>query len=77
MHLVTDQQPGEPNIISGSEHQPLEIRSLTGSIIKQLQAPATGWSHDSLIEVAARQHELYRDGADAYLGNEWIGSTEV
>ncbi|UGS48600.1 hypothetical protein JMT66_23265 (plasmid) [Kosakonia cowanii] len=71
---ITDQRPGEPDLIAGSEHATLEIRSLEGELLQSVAAPRMGWTHASLSAVQPQEAE---EGADAYLGGSWIGSTEV
>ena len=71
---ITDQRPGEPDILTGIENGTLEIRSLTGGLILTIAAPNTGWTHESLDSV---QPEEAMFGADAYLDEHWVGSTEV
>ncbi len=77
LHLVTDQKPGEPDILSPIKHEALEIRSLSGQVLRTEPAPAAGWTHEMLVSVATVNEELTREGADAYLGGQWVGSTEV
>lgn len=75
--LVTDQHPGEPDILTAFKHEVFEIRSLAGTVIATAQPPADGWTHDHLVAVANENCDAVSDGAEAYLGREWIGSTEV
>ncbi|HCF0591764.1 hypothetical protein [Pseudomonas aeruginosa] len=77
LHLVTDQLDGEPNILSPVLHEAFEIRSLSGQVIKSVQAPELGWTHEQLMAVAMAHDEHTREGADGYLGGHWVGSTEV
>lgn len=77
LHLVTDQKPGEPDILSAVMHQTFEIRSLSGQLLTALPAPATGWTHEQLLAAVSELEELTLDGANGYLGGQWIGSTEV
>lgn len=77
LHLVTDQKAAEPDILSAVMHEVFEIRSLSGQVLKTEPAPALGWTHEQLVSVALNNDELTRDGADCYLGGQWVGSTEV
>lgn len=71
---ITDQRPREPDLLVGSEHAALDIRDLNGQLLLNVSAPLTGWTHASLSEIQPPEAE---EGADAYLGGNWIGSTEV
>lgn len=71
---ITDQRPGETDILSGMERDTLEIRSLEGAILLNVPAPRKGWTHQSLTAV---QPDEAAEGAEAYLGGHWVGSTEV
>lgn len=77
LNLVTDQRPGEPEILRTVMHAVFEIRSLDGEILKAVHAPSTGWTHELLIAVAVEHEVFTRCGADGYLGGHWVGSTEV
>lgn len=77
LSLVTDQRPGEPELLSTVKHLALEIRSLAGNVLATVTAPVSGWTHEQLVAVAMRQEAITRDGADAYLGAQWVGSTEI
>ncbi|PZT59943.1 hypothetical protein DNQ45_29205 [Escherichia coli] len=58
---VTDQRPGEPDILTGNT----------------LSAPEAGWTHESLNLVQPQEVQEGNDAFDAYLNGIWIGSTEV
>lgn len=77
LNLVTDQRPGEPDLLSALKHAVFEIRSLAGDVLKAIAAPAAGWTHQQLMAVAHEHESVTRDGADGYLGGEWIGSSEI
>lgn len=74
MHYITDQRAGEPDILTPVKNSRLTIRSLDGQIIHSQAAPDNGWTHLLLCEV---QPEGMESGADAWLDEVWIGSTEV
>lgn len=77
LNLVTDQRPGESDLLSTVKHQAFEIRSLTGTVLVTVTAPVSGWQHEQLLAVAMEHEAITRDGADGYLGGQWVGSTEV
>ncbi len=45
---VTDQRPGESDILSGNAFADLEIRDSDGHILLKMPAPESGWTHESL-----------------------------
>lgn len=77
LNLVTDQRPGEPDLLATVKHLAFEIRSLAGNVLATVTAPVTGWTHEQLQAVAMQHEAITRDGADGYLGGEWIGSSEI
>ena len=74
MHYITDQRADEPDILTPVKTGKLTICSLDGQIIHTQAAPEKGWTHVLLCEV---QPEGMESGADAWLDDVWIGSTEV
>lgn len=71
----------EPDLLAGRRLMPLEFRTLDGEWITTV-LPSKPWEQVSLQQVAEGvalmfpdQHNM--DGANAYLGSQWIGSTEV
>ena len=77
IHFITDIRPGEPNILHGVAHLPLKIKSLDNNFVTSVSAPAGGWTHEKLECVACDLIEETKDGAEARLGDCWVGSTEV
>lgn len=71
--FVTDVQPGEPDFLRPLVNEPLVIRCGEKEL-KRIDAPPAGWTHELLCEHDEVETD---DMADAYLGEEWIGSTEV
>lgn len=74
MHYITDQRAGEPDILTLVKNGELTIRSLHGQIIHTQAAPDNDWTHLLRCEVQAEGME---SGADVWLDDIWIGSTEV
>lgn len=64
----------EPDLLVGYELQPLVVKDLDDKEIHRIDAPNNGWSHDELesIDYCSISPEW-----DAYLGSQWIGSSEV
>ncbi len=74
---VTDQRPGEPDILTGYMFADLDIRDSDGHLLLKVSAPETGWTHESLNLVQPQEVQEGNDAFDAYLNGIWIGSTEV
>ncbi len=75
--FITDIQGAEPDILSSVYREDLYIKSLSDEVIEIIPAPKIGWTHKSLEASAVNINELAGEGADAYLGGVWVGSTEV
>jgi 5'-deoxynucleotidase len=77
--FITDiQHKSEPDILTPNKHHPLLIISLEGQLLKTFQPPKQGWTHEILCSL--NRHLLQEwliCGADAYLLEQWVGSTEV
>jgi len=76
--LVTDVRPGEPDLLLGHETKPLEVCSLDGRVLDTVPAAAR-WTHASLLAAVSARRRMIEDagGADFYLGEQFVGSTEV
>lgn len=75
--LVTDRRRDEPCILLGFEYEPLRIIKNDNNEVAVVVAPKGGWTHNRLTlrsEISAEDDGSYYD---AFLGNRWIGSTEV
>ena len=77
LNLVTDQRPGEPDLLATVKHLAFEIRSLADNVLATVPAPVSGWTHEQLLAVSMQHEAITRDGADGYLGAQWVGSTEI
>lgn len=80
--FVTDQRPGEPDILSEHRLNPLVIRSCLDQRELIQVLPTGPWTHQALEELsegltAMFASEFSEEGADAYLGSQWVGGTEV
>lgn len=79
--MITDIQPGEPDILQQVRLEDLLIKDLEGKYICTIKAPGgNGWTHELLCAASDDLHNGPLDlsmGADAYLGSVWVGSTEV
>lgn len=79
IYYVTDiQSAGEEDLIASVAVEVLHIKS-DGETIVSID-PLGSWTHEKLIAVEYPEvvHLALKRGEplDAYLGNEWVGSTE-
>lgn len=78
LQFITDQREGEPDILTSLVNEKLVIRSLDGEHHLTYEAPPSGWTHDSLQEISLVLPEIVDEaGANAFLAEVWVGSTEV
>lgn len=71
---VTDQRTGETDILTPLRFATLVIRDLQGATLNTVNAPENGWTHETLCSI---QPSGTGEGAEAFLNEHWIGSTEV
>jgi len=83
--FITDRQTRrdgtqERDLLTGRRLAPLVIRSLEGEKIAEV-LPSGPWTHDTLTGLVPGLEAMFADqlkqGADAYLGGQWVGGTEV
>ncbi|BEI26555.1 hypothetical protein [Vibrio fluvialis] len=77
--FVTDQlNSNETDILTPNKHKTLLIVSLDNQLLERFDAPETGWTHTKLVELSHQfPSEWNICGAEALLGEQWVGSTEV
>ncbi len=70
----------EPDLLKGNELEPLFLRALGGEATLRID-PAPIWTHGDLNAAVergdVRAFVTEHFGADAFVGNQWIGSSEV
>lgn len=77
MKFITDTRPGEMEILTPDN----ALKTLRivhgdhGQLLFMSEAPQDGWTHEKLCALELPLGDLL--WADAYLGDEWVGSTEV
>ena len=77
INFITDVRGShEPDVLAPVAHRALELRGLDGAVLLAVPAPGI-WTHSSLVALAKEHAALTEGGADAYLGDCWVGSTEV
>ncbi len=79
LKFITDiQNKKEKDILSSCRFKRLMIVSLDGQYLASYDAPKNGWTHDVLVDLAdCFPHEWGVCGADALLGDSFVGSTEI
>ncbi len=74
MIIARPLHPNEPDLLAGNEHQPLIVKNLDEKEVRRIDAPENGWSLEQLEQT---DYQQISPEWDAYLGNQWIGSSEV
>ncbi|ELA9367555.1 hypothetical protein QUN99_003445 [Vibrio parahaemolyticus] len=77
--FITNQiNENEPDILTANKDEPLLIVSLEEQLLQRFDAPEMGWTHDALVTLS-QQFPIQWNicGADALLGEQWVGSTEI
>lgn len=75
--FITDVRTGETEIPAAIFTEQLRIVDLYGKEIYTHAAPIKGWTHMKLVSLALAICDKTEGGADALLGDTWVGSTEV
>lgn len=65
----------EPDILIGLESLTLKITDLEGNEVTQIMASNGHWTYDALESIDFDDYSP--EGWNAYLGTNWIGSSEV
>ena len=76
--FITDIQGNEPDILTPHKHKHLLIMSIEGQYLNSYEPSEAGWTHDSLSKlVEFFPSEWNTCGADALLGDQFVGTTEI
>lgn len=65
----------EPDLLAGNEKKTLIIMDLSGEVLASFKPDSSGWTHDQLQAIDI--HSMAPEGWDAYLADDWIGSSEI
>jgi hypothetical protein len=65
----------EPDILSGFETFKLIVKDLKGNRVAEIPPRGDHWTHDELESLDLFSYSPH--GWEAYLGENWIGSSEV
>lgn len=77
--FITDQRSGEPDILAGNESKTLVVQDGNGNELLRM-GPVRPWSHEALCELSGQIGGLVPTivcPVDAFLGDQWVGSSEV
>ncbi|AZR43655.1 hypothetical protein [Marinobacter salarius] len=72
--LLSAKAPYEPDILTPVAHHTLTVLDADQNLVFEMPAPKSGWSQWMLESVTAH---LILPELDAFLGEEWVGSTEI
>jgi len=72
--IVEKENPSEPDILPPVARLTLTVLNAVQDLVFEMPAPESGWSQQLLESVTA---QLTLPELDAFLGNEWVGSTEI
>lgn len=75
--FITDVLERETDILDQVKNEYLLVLGLDGSLLESIPAPDKGWTHVALEEQAQLLRPKTRLGAEAFVGKQWVGSTEV
>ncbi len=77
LKFITDIQGDEPDILTPVKNHDLVVTDLDDNKLFTVPVPEGGWTDELLWDVSERYIGKTVDGAEAYLGGEWVGGTEV
>jgi hypothetical protein len=72
--LLSAKAPYEPDILTPFAHHTLTVLDADQNLVFEMPAPKSGWSQRMLESVTAH---LFLPESDAFLGDTWVGSTEI
>lgn len=77
--FITDTRSGESPFLDESSIQPLVFKTLEGEVAAVIPTDKP-WNHERLSAInldAVLGPDYASHGFDAYVGDAWVGSTEV
>lgn len=79
LKFITDiKNKNEPDFLNKREFKTLMIVSLEGQLLGRYDAPEKGWTYRVLIELSHTFPPQWSVcGADALIGEQFVGSTEI
>jgi hypothetical protein len=73
--IITRPKSGEVDFLPGLINEALFIKDFDSNVVATLAAPDGGWSHDELESINFYNYSQHY--WDVYLGDVWVGSSEV
>lgn len=77
LKMITEKKQGRTDILAPIKLCELTITDLEKNVLTKMPAPHGGWTHFQLMFFASLHEDLMVNGCDVYLGQCWIGSTEM
>lgn len=77
--FVTDiQTTHEPDILATVKDKPLLLLTIDGQLLARYEAPQGGWTHLALCRMNRFIMPAWSElNIDAFLGEQWVGSSEI
>lgn len=79
--IITDIKGNEPDILTAFKHEDLVLKVRGEREVFRANAPGYGWTTEQLEQVCEEYCKIISwtqfDALEAYVGNQWVGSTEV
>ena len=76
MTFITDVRIGETDIIKRVENSPLTVRDFDGNTVVVIM-PTSPWSHSKLMALVDSVNIIAGSAWDAWLGDTFVGSSEI
>ncbi|MEH6454823.1 MAG: hypothetical protein V7749_00745 [Cocleimonas sp.] len=73
--IITRPVKCEVDFLQDLINKPLVVKDFDANIVKTIEPPLNGWTHDKLESIGFYDYSPHY--WDAYLGSVWIGSSEV
>ncbi|CAB3774576.1 hypothetical protein LMG29542_07954 [Paraburkholderia humisilvae] len=77
--VARPRKASEPDLLAGLENAILVVKGPTDNVVFSV-SPSLPWTHDAIVTALGHEdvvRAVNDDVADAYLGDCWIGSTEL
>lgn len=74
MIVARPKSPRENDLLHGYEWGSLKLVGDDGKELARFPAPSSGWTHDALEAIV---RDFHAPLWDAFLDDQWIGSSEV
>lgn len=77
--FFTKEHTGKSDVLLGVANETLSITDLAGVEIIRIHPVSGPWTHEKLRQISESLEilDVLKNGANAYLGNALVGSTEI